>query len=722
VFAALGRLTSRRPWFVIAAWVVLAIAVVSLAPALETTQEEAEFLPDHYESVQAYEIQEERFPGATSPGALIVFEREDGEPLTREDQAEVTSIAEELGPELGDETFVQQVVTVSPDGQPNVSEDGFVQIGIVGLAEGATGYDPQAFEDAEAMRDDLAALTEGSGLAVQTTGTVPQGLDSQESGERALAIVGIATIVLIVGLLALIFRSVIICLMPIVVVTIVSMIATGLIGWANEAFDLKADSSIETILVVVLYGIGTDYILFFLFRYRERLRQGEDTRASVVHALERAGEAIASAGGAVIVAFLALLLSSLGIFKAIGPALAIAVFVTLLAALTLVPAIVTVLGRALFWPSKKWRDEPKGARFATIGDSLGRRPGRFALVSGGILAVLAAFAFSFNPSFDFNSSLPDDVESTEGLETFQAHFAAGASEPVPVILRSDDGPIAQAELEAFGATLAQAEGVAQVYPGQLAEDGTAAQVSIVLDSDPVSDQALNDVKGPIREAAHEAAPDGTEAFVGGTPGIFADLQSAMARDYKVVFPVAALVIMLILALLLRSLVAPLYLMAAVGLSFAATLGATVIAFQFIGGDDGLIFMLPIYIYLFVTALGTDYNILMIARLREEAREGKEPKEAAAEAFKHAGPTIAAAGVILAGTFASLMLSGNSLMMSMGFALSFGIFIAAFVMAMFLTPGLTAIIGHAAWWPGHQDRQAPQELSEVPRSDEHVGHR
>ncbi|MDF1604009.1 MMPL family transporter [Nocardioides sp. YIM 152315] len=719
MFAALGRLTSRRPWFVIAAWVVLAIAVVSLAPALETTQEESEFLPDHYESVQAYEIQEEKFPGASSPAALIVFEREDGAALTDDDQSTVNQIAEDLGPELGSDTFVQQVVTVSPDGQPNVSEDGRVQIGIVGLAEGSTGFDTQAFDDAKAMRDDISDLTEGTDLKVTTTGSVPQGLDSQESSEQALAIVGIATVVLIVVLLAVIFRSVIICLMPILVVTLVSMVATGLIGWANEAFDLKADSSIQTILVVVLYGIGTDYILFFLFRYRERLRQGEDTRSSVVHALERAGEAIASAGGAVIVAFLALLLSSLGIFKAIGPALAIAVAVTLLAALTLVPAVVTVLGRALFWPSKKWRVEPEAARFGRIGRSLGRRPGTFAGVSGLLLAVLAVFAFGFNPSFDFNSSLPEDVESTEALHTFQDHFAAGASEPVPVIVRAEEGTLDEGEMQAFGQALSEADGVAQVYPATLSEDGTAAQVSVVLDSDPVSDQALQDVKGPIRDAAHAAAPDGAEAFVGGTPGIFADLQSAMVRDYKVVFPVAALVIMLILALLLRSLVAPLYLMAAVGLSFAATLGATVIVFQGIGGENGLIFMLPIYIYLFVTALGTDYNILMIARLREEAREGKEPRPAAAEALKHAGPTIAAAGVILAGTFASLMLSGNSLMMSMGFALSFGIFIAAFVMAMFFTPALTALIGHAAWWPGHEDQKGPKELSEMPEEPVHT---
>ena len=159
----------------------------------------------------------------------------------------------------------------------------------------------------------------------------------------------------------------------------------------------------------------------------------------------------------------------------------------------------------------------------------------------------------------------------------------------------------------------------------------------------------------------------------------------MNRDYSVVFPVAAIVIMLILALLLRSLVAPLYLMASVALGFGATLGMTTLVFQHIKGDSGLIFILPIYIYLFVVALGTDYNILMIARLREEVREGLTSRDAAAEAIKHGGPTVAAAGVILAGTFASLMLGGNSFFVSMGFALSFGILVSAFVMAMFFTP-------------------------------------
>ena len=721
VFRALGRLVSRRPWFVIAAWVVVAVLVALTAPALRTTTDESEFLPSDYESIRAAVAQEEHFPQVSTPAAIIVFQREDGGELTADDRAEVSRVGDELGPRLGTETFQPGVLTTDGEGKPTVSEDGVAMLGVVGLADDATGYDPQAYEDAEQMRDDLAELVDGTGLTARTTGTVPQGLDSQDSSEAALTVVGIATVVLIVVLLALIFRSVIICLMPIVVVTLVSSVATGMIGFANDVFGLKADSSIQVILVVVLYGIGTDYILFYLFRYRERLRQGAEPREAVAYAMERAGEAITSAAGAVVVAFMALVLSSLSVFRAIGPALAIAVLVTVVAVLTLVPAVVTVLRGALFWPARKWRQEPKAARFAAVGRALGRRPASFALASGGLMAVLAVFALGFNPSFDFNASLPDDVESTEALETFQDHFAAGAAEPVPVILLADDGELDQSALPAFRNALVEARGVASVFPGTPSEDGRAAVFNVVLENDPVSDQATDDVEGPVRDAAHDAAPDGTEALVGGTPSVFADIQKAMARDYAVVFPVAGLVILLILALLLRSLVAPWYLMAAVGLGFAATLGATVIVFQHVQGESGLIFMLPIYIYLFVTALGTDYNILMIARLREEAREGRDPRAAAAEAVRHAGPTIAAAGVILAGTFASLMLAGNALLVSMGFALSVGIVIAAFVMAMFFTPSLTALIGHAAWWPGHGDttRKDHERTEDAPAAPESV---
>jgi RND superfamily putative drug exporter len=246
------------------------------------------------------------------------------------------------------------------------------------------------------------------------------------------------------------------------------------------------------------------------------------------------------------------------------------------------------------------------------------------------------------------------------------------------------------------------DGVAAARMAQVNTDGTTADFTVTLKYEASTDKAI-DAVGKVRDVAHANAPDGTKALVGGMSSIYKDINTAVNHDYKTVFPVAAVLIMIILGLLLRSVVAPWYLMASVGLGFGATLGATVWIFQKGEGHSGLMFMLPVIMYLFVVAIGTDYNILMIARLREEAREGREPREAAGMALRHAGPTVAAAGFILAATFATMMLAGNSLLTEMGFAVSFGIAVAAFVMAMFFTPSLTALIGHAAWWPGHGDR-------------------
>ena len=704
MFAALGRVASRRPWYVIGAWIVLAVLVVAFHPTVESTTDQADFLPDKYESIKATNLISEAFPQQQDNGATVVFDRTDGKALSDADVAKIGEIMSNLQ--------LPEVFTRAE--APQVSPTKEVAISNLTLAEGVTGQDQKELDQVKDLRDSLADATNDTDLRAQTTGNLPQGYDQSQSGSNAEAIVGLATVLLIIILLGIIFRSVIIAIMPIFLVGGVSVIANGLIDTAAKVFDLQKDSSTSVILIVVLYGIGTDYILFFLFRYRERMREGEEHRAAVAHALERAGEAIASAGGAVVVAFMALVLSSLGIFRSIGPSLAIAVAVTVIAALTLVPAVVTVLGRALFWPSKKWKRPATGTRFGRIGDSLGRHPVRYAVASGGLLAVLAVFALGFNPTFDLgSSSSASNVESAQATTTMEdGGFSAGATQPTPVVLHSDSA-LDPSTFPAFSEALAKAPGVAAVSPQAVpSQDGKTALFIVTLKHDPASDAALADVKDGLRPAADAAAPDGSQAYVGGLTSVFVDFKAAMNRDYAVVFPVAALIILVILALLLRSLVAPWYLMLSVGLGFAATLGASVIVFQHIGGQQGLIFLLPIYIYLFVVALGTDYNILMIARLREEARDGRPPREAAAQAVRHAGPTVAAAGLILAGTFASLMLAGNSLLTSMGFAISFGIFVAAFVMAMFFTPSLTALIGHAAWWPGHEDEKAPRELSEV----------
>jgi putative drug exporter of the RND superfamily len=702
VFAGVGRFVVRHPIWVIIVWVVAAAAVIGFAPKLTATTDEASFLPSHYESIQAIELQQKAFPQAASPAAIIVLERQDGAPLTATDSAKVATIAQTLSSkQISDVT----AVLAAP-----ASGNKLVQIIAVQMTPQKSASDQSQLDAVKTLRSELQAEMPGTGLKSGVTGTAAQALDAQDSGNRANAIIGIATIGLILVLLLIIFRSPIIALLPIITIGLVSQVATGLIGWANKVFDLKTDSSVSAMLIVVLFGVGTDYILFLMFRYRERLRAGEDAKTAMISAVTRVGEAIASAAGAVIIAFLALTLSTLGLFKSLGPALAIAVATTLIAGLTLIPAIVSLLGTKVFWPSKAWKVEPTGARFAAMGRSLGRRPAVYAGVSGVLLVILAIFAFGFQPTFDLSSGQTQkSSESTVWQAELLKSLPAGATQPSSVYLQSTDGsPLAADQLTAYQAKLASVKGVGQVGQPVLSADKTVADFQVTLSSDPQSNQALATVKGPLRDVAHGDAPSGTKAYVGGLTAVFVDIQAAVNHDYLVVFPVAAILIMIILGLLLRSLVAPWYLMLSVGLGFAATLGATTLIFQNIKGEPGLIFILPIIMYLFVVALGTDYNILMIARLREEAREGKSPRQAAAMAVRHAGPTVAAAGVILAGTFASLMLAGNSTLTEMGFAISAGIAIVAFVMALFLTPALTALIGHAAWWPGHGDETREPE--------------
>jgi RND superfamily putative drug exporter len=333
----------------------------------------------------------------------------------------------------------------------------------------------------------------------------------------------------------------------------------------------------------------------------------------------------------------------------------------------------------------------------------------YAAAAGLVLIALTIGALNFKPTFDLSSAgIPSSAESEVALTVLEKGLPAGATEPTQVFLHATSDTLTTAEVTTYGTKLKTMDGVGGVAPATISKDGTTAEYTVTLSTDPESTNAVNTVKNGLRPQAHAAAPPGTYALVGGITAVYADIQAAMNHDYAIVFPIAAVIILLILMLLLRSLVAPWYLMVSVGLGFGATLGATVLVFQTFAGQAGLVFLLPVYMYLFVVALGTDYNILMISRLREQAREGMNPRDAAADAVKHAGPAIASAGLILAGTFASLILAGNSVLEQVGFAVAAGIALAAFVMAMFFSPSLTALIGNRAWWPGHADRARQPE--------------
>ncbi|MBT2430526.1 MMPL family transporter [Streptomyces sp. ISL-112] len=709
MFRGIGRFSVNRPWLVIVLWLVATAALIALAPQLKPTNDQAEFLPSDYESVRAVQVQQDAFPQSRQPSAIGVFQRTDGGELTDADKKAVGEVAAGL-----QEKKFAKITEVVAD-PSSVSPDGKISL-IHVFASTKTAHDETLVASIGKLRTEASELLPDSGLKLGFTGASPMVLDSQEASDSTDAMVMMATLVLIIVLLLIIFRSPVIALMPVLIIAVVFMVTMGVIATASELAGLEAPASISAILIVVLFGVGTDYTLFLLFRYREHLREGQQPKEALATAAGRVGETIASAAGVVIAAFLSLLLSSMGMLSSMGLSLALAVAVTLVAALTLVPAVFSLLGIKAFWPSKAWRTKPDNRITGRVGDFAARKPALIAAVSGGLLVVMALGVLGFKAEYDTESSLPGDLESVQAMEQLQQGFSAGQSDPTFVYVKSTDGsPLDQDRLAVFGTELSGVEGVDKVSPAQVNPKGDVAQYSVVLKFRPTGDEALSLVGGELRDTVHEAAPEGTEQYVGGSTAVLADVRTAVNRDYKLVFPVAAVAIMLILGLMLRSLIAPLYLMISVGLGFGGTLGATVWLFQ--DGSGGLLFMLPVIVYLFVVAIGTDYNILMVARLREEIQNGRRPEEAVRLAVVQSAPTIGAAAVILAGTFGVLMLADNDMLKQMGFAVAFGIMLSAFVMAILLVPAITTLVGRSAWWPGNRHNAPADDATGPARAEE-----
>jgi putative drug exporter of the RND superfamily len=708
MFARLGNLVTGHPWRVIAVWVAAVAVIVPLAPSLSSvsSSDQASFLPSSYESAKAQKLADGAFPKTSGATALFVVKRADGGRLDTADEGKVTAFAQKLA--AAGIPRVTSVQTSAAQRAPN-GEAQLVQVAFKGTSQDA------AVQDAIApLREQASALLRGSGLEAGLTGDAAIAKDTSDSFGSAEVIVAVATVTLIIVLLGLIFRSPIASLLPIVSIGLVYTVATSTLALLAKAFGFHVDQSLTSLLIVVLFGIGTDYILFLLFRYRERLRAGDASIDAVRTSVRRVGEAIASSGLVVMAAMIALTLSDLGSFKSMAPGFIVSVAVMLLASLTLIPALLSLLGPRVFWPSKRWQRTSESRVYQRLGGLIARRPGRMAIASGGILLALAAGLLWLKPSYDTTNTLPSNTKAAKAFTELKTAFPAGALNPTQIYI-TGTGKLQQARLDHLRKALQRVDGVATVTAPVLSPTGTAARIDVSIKDNPTSTKALDLVSGPLREAAHGAAGSGVQVLVGGQTMATADVRTATNHDYKVVFPVAALLILLILGVLLRSAVAPLTLLIGVGLGFAATLGASVIAFQGIKGDPGLVSMLPMIVYLFVVAVGTDYNILLTSRLREETSEGVVPREAAARAVEHAGPTVASAAIILAGTFGSLMLTGVDLLSEMGFAVAAGIILVAIVMASVLIPSLATLIGERLWWPGHKPEAAGADAPAKPVS-------
>jgi len=688
---ALARfVTGRRTkWLVLLAWIVLLIPMFALAGKLAgvTDNRTESFLPPGAESTEVLRLVEQRFPGGETDNGLVVYRRAGGlQPADLDRIAADTTAAADKLPLVGEPS--EPVVSPSRD-------VAFVSFSV-----------PDDNDKIPQWGKDLrAAVHSGTadGLEVFVTGGLGYNADFEEVfGDIDTKVLGV-TVVLVLVLLGLIYRSPLIALIPLFVVFMAFNIAEGLVYLYADSGGTVSDNG-ATILVVLMFGVGTDYCLLLVSRYREELRRFEDKHEAMEHALQRAGPAILASGLTVALTMLVLLLADVGSTHSLGPVSAVGVTIAFIAGLTLLPALLTIAGRTGFWPRRgivEYRPaggaEERVGIWRRVGTRVLQRPG-LALGTTVVLFGLGALGLlAYKEDYSVDGFFKKRTESADGFNALRASLPAGALVPTTVLVVRDDGDVTDADVAAVREEAAGLPGVAAVDDGSdRAEDGSVARLIVTFQDDPFEASALDRVKD-LRERLHAASPSGTRVLVGDGSAVQADFNDAAARDLRLIVPLALFVIFVILAVLLEAVLAPLLLIGSVVLSFVGTLGLSLLVFRFVIGDAGVDNSLPTYAFIFLVALGIDYTIFLMSRVREEARS-HGTREGTLRALAATGPVITSAGIILAGTFSVLMTLPVTFVFDLGFMVAVGILLDTFVVRTIMVPAIVELVGDRIWWP------------------------
>jgi RND superfamily putative drug exporter len=730
----LGSLAASRRanWIVVGAWVVLTAALGPLVLQLPdvTTNETTGFLPSSSQSRQLARVAHDRFPGGEIHTALIVYRRSGG--LTSADRATIATQARVAAalPHVGD-----PLAPGDPRAPPElVSPKGEVAFTIVPIL--ASGQ-----EEVKAVIDGLRERADASpaGLDAEVTGPAAVDTDLNSAFESQDGLLLAVTGLLVLGLLMLIYRSPAIAIVPLVVVGVAYAVTAGVVYLLAKQ-GLKVSSTSTSLLLVLMFGAGTDYCLLLAARYTEDLRGTADHRAALSQAVTRAAPAIVASGFTVMAALLSLLVADVGSTRSLGPVTALGVALVMLAGLTLLPALLALLGRRAFWPSTKLvayrqasaaKPQPEllpglgrlpnlsGAPLSDTHPSVRMRDGIWRRLGLRVIAhpwraIAAVVAFLligalgltvYHPQADILQVFRDGNGSTRGATLLRAGFPPGTLAPNDVLVDRAGGPLTAADVTAAQAR-ARVPGVSLVSPvTRRSSDGRAAIFQVVFADDPYRNPALERV-GTIRRRLAESGP-GLSAIVGGGSAVQLDYREAANRDLLVIVPVVLTVILLTLIVLLRALVAPLYLIGSVILSYFGILGISLAFWHYVAGESAFDASVPTFAFIFLVALGVDYNIFLMDRVREEAAL-HGTREGLLRALVATGPVITSAGIILAGTFATLVLLPITILAEVGFTVALGVLIDTFLVRTVLVPAITSVLGERSWWPSRvrADRAEP----------------
>ncbi len=784
-FQVLARASVRARWLVVLAWAAVAVVATVALPSMgsEVNNNNSQFLPASAPSERAANLAAPLIGSVSSQSQVTIvasLHKLPGHAVGQLTEADAAAIAREAGAARKvSHVLSARVVGVSRDGSAALIE---VTAGVA--ATDITHQKPvvDALE-AQVTKWDASPEARALGLEMHLAGPVATNVANQAASQKTGNKVQAFSLLFIVILLLVIFRSLLaplITLAPAGVALVVSMRFIGGLG----AGGLKISEITELLLIVLLLGAGTDYGLFLVFRTKEELRHGFSGHEAVSRALTRVGESITASAGTVILALLTLLLASFGLYHDLGVPLAIGVAVMLLAGLTLLPALLAVFGRAAFWPgglggpvlatdgaqSSPGDQRLRDGWWGRVAGRLVARPAR-TLAAGLVLFVALAFAALGYYSAGFGGALsaPSGSDAALGNALLAKHFPAASANPANLVLGyrksvwHDAAPLVRAQealeksglfkqlvgpLDPNGTALAPKE--IQVLHAELGPPGALALpepasllkrvppatyiayrslVQLISADGRVVQWEANLLAGPqgstgamratpaVRRAVNAAAA-ASGASAGGVAGEAAalyDVSSTSNHDIVEIIPVAIAAIGLLLGLVLRSAVAPLYLIVSVGLSYLAALGVSTLVFIDLGGSDGITFILPFLMFIFLLALGEDYNILVMTRIREEARNAPLAK-AVVRAVGRTGPTVTSAGVVLAGTFGVLAFSasgpGASQVRDVGFGLAIGILMDTFLVRTLLVPATVALLGRWNWWPSNLVANSPPESASV----------
>jgi RND superfamily putative drug exporter len=763
IFRGIGKFAVKFRWVVLIVWIAAAAVIPKALPSLASVTQgnNTDFLPTSAPSQHAATLAAPLGLSLKVTPVPVVAAVSSGS-FNAADQTWLSTLQTDLG-KVPTVTSVRALGESAVPGPNGVSGQA-AQLQV--LSNVSTGDQGALTDLVDNLRSAIASSSPPAGMQVHLAGQVPVAVDQQkQSGNTGNELQG-GSFIFILILLLIIFRSLLAPLITVIPALLSVTIAGPIIGELGN-HGLKVSTLSQLLLIVLVLGAGTDYGLFLVFRVRERLRLGDNSKDAVVNALTKVGESITFSAFTVIAALLSLLFATFQIYSNLGIPLAIGIGVMLLAGLTLLPALLAIFGKAAFWPSKNKAGGQTTGVWGRIAARLVKRPA-LALSIGVIVfgALSAAVTAYSSAGFGGQVSAPSGTDSAAGTDLLNKYFPVTAANPTNVVYKlsspawtpatANEIAAAQSQLSkdpvfsgvtgplnpvgATGFTPAEytqlhallgsgtLPATAPPVPAAAAQVGITAkqwtqayqlyratQQFVSSDGKTIQYQTSLSAGDPSTTAAMSATPAARDAaaaaagtlhatdygVTGEAPALY-DISSISNSDLAHVIPIAIVVIGVLLALVMRSLIAPLYLIASVAISYFAALGLAVVVFIWLAGSGGITFILPFLLFIFLLALGEDYNILVMTRIREEAHH-LPLRQAVARALGVTGTTVTSAGLVLAGTFAVFAIvggrqPGGSQIADIGVGLAVGVLMDTFVVRTVLVPCTVVLLGRWNWWP------------------------